>query len=104
MDIAQDFVVSAVLKGSAQCATVLQILEGDRPVPREPKVEEHEVLSDYRSSRAAEVQGERIFDRTEIMEFENEILGEETLRTPDYPADANLDKAVLICSMTLSTQ
>lgn len=56
MDVAQDFVVPTVLEGSAQRAGVRQILEGNFPVPSEPKVEEHEVLSDYRSSRTTEVE------------------------------------------------
>jgi hypothetical protein len=67
-------------------------------------VDEHEVLSEYRSSRATEVERERIFDRAEIMEFENEILREEILRTPDDPTDANLRETKLICSVILSMQ
>lgn len=58
MDVAQDFVVSTILKGSAQRTSVLQILKGYCPVPSKPKVEEHEILSDYRSSRATEVERE----------------------------------------------
>lgn len=102
MDIAQDFVVSTILKGPAQCASVLQILEGDCPVPGEPKVEEQEVLGDDWSSRATEVERERIFNRTKIMEFENEILWKEALRTPYDPTDANLRKTELVCSIILS--
>lgn len=102
MDIAQDFVVSAVLKGPAQCAGILEVLEADCPVSSESEVEEQEVLSDDWSCRATEVEGERVFDRAEIMEFENEILWEETLRTPDNPTDANLSKAELVCNTILS--
>ena len=104
MDIAQDFVVSTILEGSAQRTSVLQILEGDRPVPSKPKVDEHEILGEYRSGGTTEVERERILDRTEIMELKDEILREEMFRTPDDPTDANLRKAELICSMTLSTQ
>jgi len=78
MDIAQDFVISAILEGSAQRTSVLQILEGDRPVPSEPKVEEHEILSEYRGGGTTEVERERVLDGTKIMEFKNEILREET--------------------------
>jgi len=96
MNIAQDFVVSAVLKSPAQCASIRQILKGDCSVSSEPKVEEHEVLSNDWSSRATEVEGERIFNRAKIVEFENEILWEEFLRTPDDPTNANLSKAELV--------
>ena len=58
MDIAQDFIISTILEGSAQCTGVLQILKGDLPVPRKPKMEEHEVLGEYWSSRATEVERE----------------------------------------------
>ena len=104
MDIAQDFIVSTVLEGPAQRASIPQILEGDRPVPGEPKVDEHEVLSDYWSCGTTEIKGERIFNGTEVMKFENEILREELLRTPDNPTNANLGETKLICSVTLSTR
>ena len=58
MDVAQDFVVSTILEGSAQRTSILQILKGDCPVPSKPKVEEHEVLSEYLSGRATEVERE----------------------------------------------
>lgn len=102
MDIAQDFVVFAILKGPAQCAGILKVLEDDCPVSSESEVEEHEVLSDNWSCRATEVEGERVFNRAEIMEFENEILWEEALRTPDNPTDANLRKTELVCITILS--
>ena len=104
MDVAQDFVVSTILEGSAQRTSVLQILEGDCPVPSEPKMDEHKILGEYRSGRTTEVERERILDGTEIMEFENEIFREEVFRTPDDPTNANWRKTELICSMTLSTQ
>lgn len=103
MDVTQNLVVSTIVESSAQRASVLQVLEGDRPVPCKPKVEEHEVLSDYRSSRATKVERERIFNGAEIMEFENKVLREEILRAPDDPTDANLSKTKLICSVILST-
>jgi len=96
MDVAQDFVVSTVLEGPAQRAGIPQILEGDRPVPGEPEVEEHKILSDYWSCRATEIKRERIFNGTEIMEFENEVLREQLLRTPDNPTDANLGETKLM--------
>ena len=67
-------------------------------------MEEHEVLGDYWGSWATEVERERIFDRTEIMKFENEILWEEALRTPNDPTDADLREAILICNTTLSLE
>jgi hypothetical protein len=102
MYIAQDFVVSTILKSSAQRASVFQILEGDCPIPSESKVEEHEVLGDDRSGRTTEVEGERIFNRTEVMEFENEILRKVALRTPDDPTDADRSKTKLVYSIKLS--
>jgi len=77
-------------------------LEGDSPIPSKPKVEEHEVLNEYLSSRATEVERERIFNRPEIMEFENEILREEVLRAPDDPTDANRSETKFIYSTRLS--
>ena len=71
MDIAQDFIVSTILEGSAQRTSVLQILEGDRSVPSEPKVDEQEILGEYRSGGTTEVEGERILDGTEIVELKN---------------------------------
>ena len=65
-------------------------------------MEEQEVLGDDRSSGTTEVEGEGIFNRTEIMELENEILREEALRTPDDPTDANWRKTKLVCSIILS--
>ena len=59
-------------------------------------MEEQEVLGDDRSSGSTEVEGERILDGAEIMEFENEILRKVTLRTPDDPADADRGKTELI--------
>ena len=102
MDLAQDFVVSTIFKGPAQHAGILQILEGDRPVSSKPKVEEQEILSNNRRSRATKVEGERIFNRAKIMEFEDEILWEEALRTPDNPTDTDRTKAELVCNMILS--
>ena len=102
MNIAEDFEVSTVLEGPAQCTSVLQILEGDCSVPSEPKVEEHEILSDDRSSWTTEVEGEGIFNRTEVMEFENKVLWEETFRTPDDPTHADLRKTKFVCSGMLS--
>lgn len=96
MNVAQDFEVSAVLEGPAQCASVLQVLEGNCPVPSEPKMEEYEILSDDRSSRATEVEGEGVFNRTEVMEFENKVLWEEIFRTPDNPTHTDLRKTKLV--------
>jgi len=101
MDLAQYFVVATILKGSAQRTSVLQILESDCPVPSKPKVEEQKVLSDYLGSGATEIERKRIFDGAKIMEFKNEVLREETLRTPDHPADANWSETKLICSTRL---
>lgn len=101
MDIAQNFVVSTFFKGPAQRASVLQILEGNSPISSEPKVKEQEVLGDDRSSRTAEVERERIFNRTEVVEFENEILGKITLLSPDDPTDANRRKTKLVYSIRL---
>lgn len=102
MDVAQDLVVSTVLEGAAQSTSIFQILKSDCPVPRKPKVEEHEVLGNYRGSGTTEVERERIFNRSEIMEFENEILREEFLRTPDDPTYADRGATELICSVGLS--
>jgi hypothetical protein len=102
VDLAQDFIVSTLLEGSAQCASILQILEGDCPVPCKPEVEEHEVLSDDRRSGATEVEGERVFNGTKIMELEDEILREEVLRAPDNPTDANRGKSEFVCSIILT--
>jgi len=90
MDVTQDLIISTILQSSAQCAGVLQVLEGDSPISGKPKVEEHEVLSDDGGSRTTEVERERKFNGTEIMDFENEIFWEEMLGTPDDPTDTNL--------------
>ena len=66
-------------------------------------MEEHEVLGDYWSSGATEVEGERIFNGTEVMKFEYEILRKVSLRTPDDPTDANGTETKLVYSTALST-
>jgi hypothetical protein len=58
MDVTQNLIVSTILQSSAQCASILQVLEGDCPISSKPKMEDHEVLSDDGGSRATEVERE----------------------------------------------
>jgi len=71
-------------------------LKGDCPVPSKPEVEEHKVLGDYWGGGTTEVERERVFNRSKIMEFENKILREEILRTPDNPTYADRDTTKLM--------
>ena len=59
-------------------------------------------MGDYRGGGTTEVERERIFDRSEIVEFKNKILREEFMGTPDDPTYANLATTKLICSEGLS--
>jgi hypothetical protein len=53
------------------------------------------VLTDDLRGALGEVEGEGGLVRAEVVDVEDELLGEELGRAPDYPADTGVDKSVL---------
>jgi hypothetical protein len=51
-------------------------------------VDEVEVLSDDLGARAGEVEGVGLFGAAEVVELENQVLGEVGLVAPDDPPEA----------------
>ena len=55
-----------------------------------------EVLRDHLSPGTGEVQGKGLFGASEIVEFEDELLGQVRLITPDDPSEASVDEPKLM--------
>lgn len=96
MDVAQDGEEAALLQRTAQKPGVLKVRERDIAVALEPKVHEVEVLRDDRVRGARKVERERVLDRAEVVQLEDEVLREELLRAPDDPADTDVRETELV--------
>jgi hypothetical protein len=68
----------------------------DRKRVRDQGTHEVEVLRNDRRGRAREVERERVLDRAEIVQLEDEVLREVGLVAPDNPADATVRKSELV--------
>ena len=55
-----------------------------------------EVLRDHLSSGTREVQREGLLGASEIMKFEDELLGQVRLIPPDDPSEASVDEPKLM--------
>lgn len=96
VNVAQDHEQAALLEGTAQQTGILQILEGDVPVTLEPEVHEVEVLRDDRVRWTREVERERVLDRPEVVQLEDEVLRKVSLVPPDDPADTDVGKTEFV--------
>lgn len=60
------------------------------------KTDQLVVLSDDLRRSSGEVEGERSLISTEVVDVEDQLLGEVLGITPDHPANTGIDKAVLV--------
>lgn len=96
MHITENGVVTALLKRTRKETRILHVSEGNTPEALEAKMNEVEVLRDDGRSRAREVEGEAVFDGTEVVQFEDQVLREMGLVPPDDPANADVGKTELV--------
>lgn len=96
MDVAEDLEQAAVLQRPAQQPRVLQIVIRDGLVSLKAEMHEVEVLCDDRVGGAREVQRERVLDRAEVVQLEDQVLGQVLLRPPDDPSDTDVRESKLV--------
>src|SRR4051812_2058737 len=68
----------------------------DHPVALAAQPQELEVLQHDLGARAGEVQREGGHVAAQVVDVEHQVLGQELLASPDHPADARVDQAVLV--------
>ena len=90
MYIAQNRVISGAFQSATQEASILQVIQRHRTVPLEPQMEKVEVLGNDRSCRSREVEGEGVFDGSEVVQFENELFRKMCFVPPYNPPYANV--------------
>lgn len=98
MTIAQNMIIPTLLQRPAQQPRILQIRQCNTAVALEAEVHEVEVLRNNGRGGAREVEREAVFDGAEVMELEDEVLGEVGLVAPDDPAYTNICKAEFVAT------
>ena len=93
MNITQDLIEAALLKCAAKQPSIFEIIQSDRTVPFEPKMDEIEVLGYDGVGRAREVEREGILHGTQVVKFEDEVLGEVSFGSPDDPTYSDVRQA-----------
>lgn len=96
MHIAQHIIIPALLQRTAQQPRILQIRERNATEALKAQMHEVEVLRDDGRSWAREVEREAVFDGAEVVELEDEVLGQVRLVAPDDPADTDVGEAELV--------
>jgi len=61
-------------------------------------MEEIEILRNNGCCGTGEVQGERIFDRAEVVKFEDEVLGKMSLVSPYDPANPDVAQTEFVAA------
>jgi hypothetical protein len=96
MNIAQHGEEACSFKGTGEGTCILHVDQGDIAIALETEMEEAEILRDDRMRRSREVQRERVFHRTKVVELKNEVFGEILCGAPDNPAHSNVTKTKLV--------
>lgn len=84
------------LERLAQQARVRQAVLHDVPVAVEAQVDQVVVLSDHRGPRPREVERVRLFRAAEIVQLEDQLLGQVRLIAPDDPSQSGIHEAVFV--------
>lgn len=96
VDVTEDLEEAALLERAREQAGVLHVVERDGAVALEAEVQEVEVLRDDRVRWTREVERERVLDRAEVVQLEDEVLREVLLGAPDDPANTDVGKTELV--------
>lgn len=91
VDVADARVPSRGLQAPGEDAGIGEAVLCNLAVAREAEVDQVVVLDDDLRAGAGEVEREGLLGAAEVMEFEDEVPGEEGLVAPDDPADAGGD-------------
>lgn len=91
VDVADARVPSRGLQAPGEDAGIGETVLCNLAVAREAEVDQVVVLDDDLRAGAGEVEREGLLGAAEVMEFEDEVPGEEGLVAPDDPADAGGD-------------
>lgn len=102
VDVADAGVPACGLQAAGEDAGVGEAVLCNLAVAREAEVDQVVVLDDDLRAGAGEVEREGLLGAAEVVEFEDEVLGEEGLVAPDDPADAGGDEAVFVAWGTLA--
>lgn len=98
MDITDDSIISCTFECTAQQPGVLHICKADSSISFKSEMEQVEILGDDGCRWSREVEGKRIFHRTEVMEFKDEILWKVLLVSPDNPSYAHVTETKFVAS------
>jgi hypothetical protein len=98
VDITDDSIISRTFECTAQQPGVLHISKADCSISFKTEMEEVEILGNDRRRWSRKVEGERIFHRTEVMEFKDEILWKVFLVSPDNPSYADVAEPKFVAS------
>jgi hypothetical protein len=96
MDITQNRVITAFLQSPAQGSCILEIIQGDGPISLKSEVNEVKILGNDRCCGSREVERKRIFDRTKVVELEDEVFGEVGFVPEDHPTNPYVCKPKLV--------
>jgi hypothetical protein len=98
VNLTDDSIVSRMFECTAQQPGVLHICKADRSISFKTEMEEVEILGDDGRRWSREVEGKRIFHRTEVMEFKDEILWKVLLVSPHNPSYAHVTEPKFMAS------
>jgi hypothetical protein len=96
MNIAQHGEEACSFKGTGEGTCILEVAQCDVAIALETKTKQVEILRDDRMRRSREVQRERVFHRSKVVELKNEVFGEILWGAPDHPAHSNVAKTKLV--------
>lgn len=96
MNVTQHGEIATSFKGTGEGTCILEVSQSDIAIALETETEEVEILCDDRMRRSREVQRERVFHRTQVMELKDKVFGEILCFAPDNPAHSNVCKTKLV--------
>lgn len=96
VDVTEYCKVTALLQGPTEQPCVLQVIKSDAPEALEAEMYEVEVLCDDGMRRTREVQRERVLHGAQVVQFEDEVLGQQRLVAPDNPANTDVRQTELV--------
>ncbi len=99
VDITKDSIVTAILQRSTEESSVRQVVQGDGPVAFESEMNEIEVLRNDMCRRAREVKGEGVFNRPQVVKFEDELFRKMGFVSPYNEPHSAVDTTKLVTSV-----
>lgn len=98
MDVTEDSEVARSLQSPAEKPSILHVCQTDRPISFEAQMKEVEILRDNRRCWSGEVQRERVFHRSKVVELEDEFFGEVGLVPPDHPSNTHIAQTEFVAT------